>query len=127
VFDVSALGLSATTQPKGTDSTVTDSDNDGQTDYKELIANTNPLDANNHLEVRQIVQAGPGQPVQVGVAGRAGRQYVLQRSVDDLSGVMTWSNIVTTAVLDTDTNLVLSDPSPPNTQKAFYHVKVAMP
>lgn len=126
VFDVSALGLSATTQPKGTDPTATDSDGDGQTNYKELVANTNPLNSNDQLGTASLVHTS-GQPVDVSIAGRAGRKYTLQRSTDELTGPMTWTDIETTGVLNANANVALSDPSPPNVPKAFYRIKVTMP
>jgi hypothetical protein len=126
VLDVSALGLSATTQPKGA-SPNDDTDGDGQSNQAELVANTNPLKASDRFDVSRIVQSGPGQAVNVNTAGHAGRKYTLQRSTDDLNGPMTWTDISLTGVLNTDGNVALSDPNPPNTQKAFYRLKVTMP
>jgi hypothetical protein len=121
VFDASALGLAATTQPKGSNPAATDTDGDGQTDFEELVANTNPLDPTERFELAGFVGSS------VSVQGRAGRQYTLQRSTDELGPAMSWSDIVTSPVLNFDQNLVLSDPEPPATQKAFYRLKVTMP
>ena len=126
VFDVSALGLTATTQPKGSDPNTTDSDGDGQTDYKELVANTNPLDPKDQLGTTGLTHAS-GQPVDVSIDGRSGRKYTLQRSTDDLAGPVTWTDIEATGVLNANANVALSDPSPPNVPKAFYRLKVTMP
>lgn len=128
VMDISTLGLTLTTQPKDTNPTVTDTDGDGQTDYAELVANTNARDASDRFDVGGILMTtGPAQTIQLNVAGRAGRRYTLQRSTDELTGPMTWVEITTTGVLTEDTNVVLSDPSPPSSQKAFYRLKVTMP
>lgn len=121
VFDLSALGLGATTQPKGSNPQTTDSDGDGITDYDELIANTNPLDAGDRLDVSAFVAST------VSVTGRAGRQYTLQRTTNDLNGTVTWSNIASNMTLNADQNVSLSDPNPPSTPKAFYRLRVTMP
>ncbi len=121
VFDVSALGLGATTQPKGSNPATTDSDGDGQTDYVELVANTNPLDAGDRSGVAGYTGAI------VSVAGRAGRAYTLLRTTDDLTSNPNWVTVQFVGVLGADANLLLSDPSPPATTKAFYRVRVTMP
>jgi hypothetical protein len=128
VFDVSNRGLAATTQPKGTNPQTTDTDGDGQTDYQELIANTNPLLAGDRFDAGRI-QPGIGQTVEVRVAARAGRQYVLQRTTDDLNAAPVWADVPGTAtgILNADQPLDLTDPNPPGTPKAFYRVKVTMP
>lgn len=130
VFDVSPRGLQATTQPKSTNPTATDTDKDGQSDYTELVANTNPLKDNDRLDVNGIIEApASGGRLDIGIAGRAGRAYTLQRSTDELTlGTgMTWQDVDTRAMLSVDTSLVLSDSSSPATSKAFYRVRVRMP
>ncbi len=124
VFDLSALGLQRTAMPKGVDLNAVDAK--GLTYYQELIANTNPNDPGDFFAVKQVGSDNGSVPVnQVSVNGRAGRQYILERALD--LGAANWSGIVTSAVLNADANLTLSDPSPPNTPKAFYRLKVTMP
>jgi hypothetical protein len=123
VMDVSALGLLATTMPKATDPRQTDTDGDGQNDYIEWQANTNPLDKTDRFEVKQLTCA-PGQPSQLRIAGRAGRGYILQRTTNLLGG---WQDVLTNATLTANTDLLLQDPSPPDTDRAFYRVRVITP
>lgn len=122
VFDISVLGLTATQQPLGTNPTITDTDSDGETDWQELIANTNPLDAGDCLDV-----AGFALASEVSIAGRAGRQFILQRNTNDLAEPTGWTDVDMTGVLSADGNLTLRDPNPPATPKAFYRIRVVMP
>jgi ABC-type branched-subunit amino acid transport system ATPase component len=67
-----------------------------------------------------------GQPISVDALGRAGREYVLQRATALPGG---WTNITSSAtgLLSTNTNLVLTDPSPPISPQLFYRIQVTMP
>jgi hypothetical protein len=121
VFDLSAMGLKATTMPKGVDLTTT-LDSKGQTYYTDLIANLDPQDPNDRFESSGL----SGANSQVRIKGRTGRSYTLQRSTD-LTVSNGWTDVTSSGQLTADTDLVLSDPSPPSSQKIFYRVKVTMP
>jgi hypothetical protein len=121
VMDVSALGLGATTQIVGVNPQVVDTDGDGRTDYEELVANTNPADG-------QDVLAGGPWEIPAGlagltIAGRPGREYVLQRSAD----MIHWEDVGPTVAVTTATTLWLQDPNPPASSQMFYRVRVRMP
>jgi hypothetical protein len=125
VMDVTALGLKITTMPEGVDlSTI---DPKGETYFYELVANTNPHDPKDVFQAGNIAASSGGQTVQVGVMGHCGRIYTLQRTTSDLSTNSTWTPISTTGMLSADSSLMLTDPSPPNTAKAFYRIDVTMP
>jgi hypothetical protein len=123
VFDLNTSGLKATTMPKGIDLTIAVTPK-GLTYYEELIANTNPLDPNDRLATGGLT----GASNQVSLTGHVGRVYTLQRTTD-LAVTNGWADIAstTTGPLNADTDLILTDPAPPATLKAFYRVKVSMP
>jgi hypothetical protein len=121
VLDVSVLGLGATTQTVGVDPRLVDTDGDGRSDFAELVANTNPLDGSDVLAAGPL-QLTPGSSG-VGMEARAGREYVLQRSLD-LAG---WADVGPTQAVLSGTSLWLADPAPPAGDKAFYRVRVRMP
>ena len=122
VLDASVLGLWATTQPKGTDPLRTDTDGDGHSDFTELLANTAADDAGDLLTATDISDAS-----RVQVEGRAGRQYRLVRSTDALDGTMKWTPVASSGVLTANEELILTDPVPPETHRAFYRVEVSGP
>ena len=121
VPDFSVEGLKATTMPKGVDM-MTTLDGKGQTYYTDLIANLNPQNPNDRFESSGLT----GGNSQVRIKGHTGRTYTLQRSTD-LTVSNGWSDVSSSGLLSADTDLVLSDPSPPSSQKIFYRVKVTMP
>jgi hypothetical protein len=124
-MDLAALGLRITTMPEGVNlSTI---DPKGETYYYELVANTNPQNPNDVFQAGNIVAPNGGQTVQVGVKGHSGRAYTLQRTTGDLASNPTWTPISTSGMLAVDTSLLLTDPSPPNSSKAFYRIDVTMP
>lgn len=123
VFDVSVAGLKATTMPEGIDLNTIDAK--GQTYYNELVANTNPQNPNDVFAAGVLPISGP-QQFQVSVSGHSGRIYTLQRTTNDLANAV-WSNIASNAMLSADTDLILADPNPPHTPKAFYRLQVTMP
>jgi hypothetical protein len=123
VMDVSKLGLSGTYTPKGVDLNTVDAK--GLTYLQELIAGTNPNDPNDIFKVDALSTGNTGTTVKA--LGRAGRSYVLQRTTDPLGTGAQWNDIQTVAPLSTDTNLLLQDPAPPNTDHAFYRIRVLMP
>ena len=91
----------------------------------ELVANTDPLNPQDLFAVSSLLlTSGQGN---VAVRGHIGRSYTLQRSTDNFGSSMTWSDIAATGLLNVDQNLLLNDPSPPFSPKAFYRVKVTMP
>jgi hypothetical protein len=123
VIDLSLLGLKAATMPMGID--LNSIDSKGVSYFQELIANTDPLNPRDLFAVSSLLLAsGQGN---VAVQGHTGRSYTLQRSTDAFGDSMTWSDIVATGLLSTDQNLILNDPNPPSTTRAFYRVKVSMP
>ena len=122
VMDLSRLGLKATTMPKGIDLNAIDSK--GVSYFQELIANTDPLNPQDLFAVSSLLLGNEGK---VTVQGHIGRSYTLQRSTDALGSAMTWSDITATGLLHADQNLLLNDPNPPFSPKAFYRVKVTMP
>jgi hypothetical protein len=124
-MNLSALGMEITTMPIGINLSTVDSK--GVTYLEELVAGTNPQNPDDTFDVNGIALENSGQSVQVGANGKAGRQYTLQRTTNDLSGIVTWTNIVSTGVLNVNGNVLLNDPSPPKTTKAFYRVQIALP
>jgi hypothetical protein len=61
-----------------------DADGDGVNDGEEMIAGTNPGDANSVLEVVSITRAGTGAEIQW--SARGGKQYILLVSTDLTAG-----------------------------------------
>jgi len=122
VMDVTELGLWITGQPKGTDPVTTDTDGDGHSDYEELFANTNADDVGDQMGVEDFLQTSS-----IEFEGRTGRAYRLLRSTDDLTGPMSWVEVAYSGTLNANMSIVLSDPNPPNADKAFYRLEVVVP
>lgn len=125
VMDLAVLGLRITSMPEGVDLSTTDTK--GETYFYELVANTNPQNPNDIFQAGTISVLNGGQPIHVGVFGHSGRSYTLQRTTGDLASNPTWTPISTSGMLAADTSLMLTDPTPPNTSKAFYRIDVTMP
>lgn len=101
-----------------------DPDNDGQSNENEFLANTNPLDPADRFAVEVIHFEQPYASFQVTIQGKAGRRYVLERTLSIASPLWTAVDSSTPAE-DTD-QLTLSDTSPPM-PKAFFRVRVELP
>jgi hypothetical protein len=126
VMDLSALGMEITTMPMGVNLSTVDSK--GVTYLEELVANTNPQNPDDGFQANGITMQASEQGVELSEDGKAGRQYTLQRTTNQLSAAMvTWTNISSTAVLSSNASLVLTDLSPPKTSYAFYRIMITMP
>ena len=124
VFDLSAAGLRATTMPKGVNLSSTFTPK-GLTYLQELVAGTDPNDANDVFAVGTTAHTS-SQPFDVSFMERAGRMYTLQRTTNELSSA-NWTNLVTTVPSGTDNWTTISDTSPPDAPKTFYRIKVNLP
>lgn len=126
VFDVSTYGLSRTSLAKGVDPRLVDSDQDGQSDYQELIANTDPGQASDTWAAVSSRFDPDGALVHT-FAGRAGRAYRLYRSTNELDGVLSWQVISVTDLQVADQPLALRDVQPVDAPVVVYRLEAEMP
>ena len=101
-----------------------DPDSDGQSNESEFLANTNPLDPADRFAVEIIHFEKPHTSFQVTIPGKAGRRYVLERSLSLASPL--WTAIDSSTPAQDADQLTLSDTSPPM-PKAFFRVRVGLP
>ncbi|MBL9131881.1 MAG: hypothetical protein JNG86_11810, partial [Verrucomicrobiaceae bacterium] len=110
-------GLSVTSAADAT----LDRDNDGQSNQAEFIAGTHP---GNAADVFKVTSTARSTGFTLTVPGKTGRSYVLERNPQLIGG--TWTPVMTSPTLVTDTNVLLTDSTPPS-DKAFYRVRVFVP
>lgn len=118
-MDVGALGLWGTTQTAGVDSTVTDSDNDGMSDWEEAVAGTSALSA---ADRARIVSATDGQ---LTLSVKTGRTYVIYRSFSALGDTMHWTPVLTLPAQAAAGDISVTLPAAPaDTVQVFYRYEV---
>ncbi|MFN7560820.1 MAG: hypothetical protein ACK5TH_03485 [Prosthecobacter sp.] len=110
-------GLSVTSAADAT----LDRDNDGQSNQAEFIAGTSP---GNAADVFKVTSTARSTSFTLTVPGKTGRAYVLERNPQLIGG--TWTTVMTSPTLVTDTSVLLTDSTPP-ADKAFYRVRVLAP
>jgi hypothetical protein len=96
-----------------------DYDRDGFTNAEEYAAGTNPTQRGDFFRANNP-QGGPGT-FSVSTAGKAGRAYILERSVTMAAG--TWSTVDTEGPLAADGPVTLTDAASPS-GAAFYRIRV---
>ncbi|MBE7493355.1 MAG: hypothetical protein HS117_00260 [Verrucomicrobiaceae bacterium] len=99
-----------------------DYDRDGFTNAEEYAAGTNPVQRGDFFRANNP-QRGPGT-FSVSTAGKAGRAYILERSVTMAAG--TWSTVDTEGPLAADGPVTLTDAASPS-GAAFYRIRVTGP
>ncbi|MBE7497839.1 MAG: hypothetical protein HS117_23080 [Verrucomicrobiaceae bacterium] len=99
-----------------------DYDRDGFTNAEEYAAGTNPVQRGDFFRANNP-QRGPGT-FSVSTAGKAGRSYILERSVTMAAG--TWSTVDTEGPLAADGPVTLTDAASPS-GAAFYRIRVTGP
>jgi alpha-L-rhamnosidase len=98
-----------------------DPDGDGQDNYSEFIAGTDPT---NPLSYFNIGSVALNNTLSVSLSGVAGRTYILQRTAR-LGGAV-WTPVATNGPLAASQTIVLTDPQAPQ-PGAFYRATVALP
>jgi hypothetical protein len=99
-----------------------DPDGDGQNNFAEFVAGTDPLDPASVLTANPPAVAPAG--VTVSLSGCAGRQYTLQRKAGLTDPA--WMTVATNIVLSTNCPVSLADPLAP-APRAFYRIEVQAP
>jgi hypothetical protein len=98
-----------------------DPDGDGQNNYSEFIAGTDPTSPQSIFHIGNIANI---TPFSLSLSGVAGRAYVLQRTTGlSPSG---WNSVATNGPLAASQTILLTDPQPP-LSGAFYRVAVSLP
>ena len=98
-----------------------DADGTGVTNLRKYAAGIDPLNPNDRF-MAEASRSGDGMALQLN--GRAGRVYVLERSISLLSN--SWQEIVSTSTLPNDQSVQLIDPAPPP-QSGFYRIRALAP
>jgi hypothetical protein len=68
-----------------------DADADGQNNYAEYQAGTNPLDSNSRLRILALTRAASGTSVTLNWASEAGRKYQIETSLTGQNGPNPWT------------------------------------
>lgn len=102
-----------------------DADHDGQTNYAEFVAGTNPRDSTDRFEVQSLIRSG--NLVVLGYHAKSGRTYSLEKLIYNSStNTSSWSAVSTTGVLGADEQgRVIFDQNPET--NAIYRIKVVLP
>lgn len=98
-----------------------DPDGDGQDNYSEFIAGTDPGNARSNFHIDSVAGSAP---LSVSVPGVAGRVYTLQRAAGLAAGA--WISVAASGPLAASQETVLTDPVTP-APGAFYRVAVSLP
>ena len=98
-----------------------DCDHDGFTNLQEYIAHTDPTRADSALRAENFAVTGTGATLKF--TGVAGRQYGLDRQID--LGAGAWVRVAT-SIPETDGEVTLSDPEPPQ-ENAYYRIVAEFP
>ncbi|MGA2175283.1 MAG: alpha-L-rhamnosidase C-terminal domain-containing protein [Verrucomicrobiota bacterium] len=98
-----------------------DPDGDGQSNYSEFIAGTDPTNPQSKFQIGGVIQSNA---LSVSLSGVAGRAYALQRTASLAAAV--WSGVATNGPLAASQTIVLTDPHTPS-PGAFYRVAVSLP
>jgi alpha-L-rhamnosidase len=101
-----------------------DADGDGESNYNEFIAGTNPLDASDRFRITHFTYA-PGPMVIVAVTGQAGRHYMLQHTRTLISPV--WSTADTQTASADNQAIQLRDTKLDGSEATFLRVVVTYP
>ncbi len=96
-----------------------DPDGDGQSNLAEFAAGTNPNQAADVFRIASAIRNGT--VFSTSVAGKAGRNYVLQRCPELAGG--TWENVANSGTLAMDSHVSLTD-SNATAARGFYRVVV---
>ena len=102
-----------------------DADHDGQTNYSEFVAGTNPRDSTDRFEVQSLIRSG--NLVVLNYDAKAGRTYSLEKLIHNSSdNTTTWTSVAATGVLGADEqDRVIFDLNPET--NAIYRIKVVLP
>jgi autotransporter-associated beta strand protein len=98
-----------------------DPDGDGQNNLAEYTAGTGPNNPRDYF--RALTTEKSATSFTITASGKAGRVYVLERATAPAGP---WENIATTATLQADAPITLTDQAPP-ASTALYRLKVTLP
>jgi hypothetical protein len=98
-----------------------DPDGDGQNNYSEFIAGTDPTNPQSVFQIGGVVNTAP---FSISLSGVAGRAYTLQRTASLAAPV--WVSVATNGPLAANQTTVLADPQSP-LSATFYRVAVNLP